>query len=167
MLPPEKPEFLKILNGLASIKPGAKLSPEGLSVWWLALREWTLEEFRAAASHLAKSVEFMPSPFHFERLRYATRPTAGEAFAKAVKHAASSAYREGMLGEPVTDAAVSALGGYRVIAMCDVDKLPFLERRFCEHYEAIQDAQEVRDELPMLKGPSRRTTGQKALEKLQ
>lgn len=155
MQPHDKAEFLQILNGLAAIKPNAKLTREGLKVWWLAMESWTIEEFRAAAGKLASLIEFMPSPYHFDQLKKAARPTAGEAFARAVGHAASSGYRYGPLGDELVDRAVRALGGYVVIAMCDEDKLPFLERRFSEHYEAIQDAVEVRQDLPAIADQSR------------
>lgn len=150
MQPPERAEFLRILNGLAALKPGKPLTPEGLEVFWQALAGWSIGEFRAAAAHLARAVEFMPNPYHFEQLRLATRPTAGEAWTRAVEHAATSAYRHGLLGNHVVDACVRAIGGYAAIAMCEADKLHFLERRFCEHFEAKQDAEDVRDALPQL-----------------
>jgi hypothetical protein len=150
MLPAEKPEMVRILAGLATIKPGAKLTPEAYEVWWMAMQHWPLDEFKAAAAHLARTSEFMPSPYHFEQLRKANRPTSGEAFAEAVQHAASGAWRAGGTGDPLIDQAVRALGGFRVIAMCEEDKLPFLERRFAEHFESITDAEVVRYSLPDL-----------------
>jgi hypothetical protein len=156
MLDRDKPEFVRILNGLAAIKPGAKLTPEALDVWWLALQDWPIDQFKAAAGHIARNVEFFPSPYHFEQLRRAEEPTAGEAFAAAIAHAASGAWRHGGTGRPEVDRAVRAIGGWHVIAMGDEDKLHFLERRFTEHFDAIQDSERVRDELPMLAGPSHR-----------
>lgn len=150
MLPADRAEFLRIVNGLAAIKPGKPLTTEGLDVFWQAMAGWTIAEFRAAAAHLARAVEFMPNPYHFEQLRLASRPTAGESWARAVEHAASSAYRDGPLGNHIVDTCVRAIGGYSAIAMCDTDKLHFLERRFCEHFEAKQDAEDVREALPAL-----------------
>lgn len=150
MTPTDKAEFGRIVIGLSAIKPGKTLTPEGIKLYWLALQHWSIEDFRQAARHLACAVEFMPNPFHFEQLRKAGKPTAGEAFAKALEHASSSAYRSGPLGDPLIDAAVQALGGYIVIAMCDEDKTPFLERRFAEHYETMQDARGTRESLPAL-----------------
>ena len=95
MLPADKVELVKILAGLSTIKPGVKLTPEAYDVWWLAMQHWSIDEFRSAAAHLARSVEFMPSPFHFEQLRKANNPTSGEAFAMAVRHAASGEWRNG------------------------------------------------------------------------
>jgi hypothetical protein len=45
--------------------------------------------------------------------------------------------------------AARSLGGYRVIAMCDEDKLSFLERRFA-HFESITDVRGSLDALPYL-----------------
>jgi hypothetical protein len=146
MQPDEKPEFARILNGLAAIKPGGKITRESLDVWWLSLADWPLAEFRAAAAHLARSVEFMPSPFHFEQLRKAGRPTAGEAWARAV----ASARRGGGTDDPLIERAIAAMGGWIVVRMSDEDKLHFLERRFSEHYESIQDADDTREAVPSL-----------------
>lgn len=154
MIPADRKRFIEIVVGFAELK-GKQLSPPALEIYWRAMRDWDIDSFAAAAEQLLRTCEFMPTPKDFEDLRKAGRPTAGEAFARAVKHAASSAYREGPLGDPLVDQAVRALGGYVVIAMCDQDKLPFLERRFVEHYEAIQDAEDVRDTVPQLMGPTR------------
>lgn len=146
----DRPRFLAVLNGLAAIKPGAKLTPEALALWWSSMSAWSIEEFCKAADHLARECEFFPNPYHFEQLRKAGRETTAEAWVRAVKHAASSAYRDGPLGDTAIDTCVRAIGGYMAIAMCDTDKLHFLERRFCEHFEAKQDAEDVREALPAL-----------------
>jgi hypothetical protein len=127
-----------------------------LDAYWLALRSWSLQEFEAAAGHLMSTSEFMPRPSAFNALRQAARPTAGEAWAKALHHAAKSGYRKGPLGDSFIDAVVCVLGGYKVIAMCEESRLHFLERRFCEHYEAKQDSEAVRDALPEIAGSSAR-----------
>lgn len=153
----DKPKFVSILNGLAAIKPGAKLTPEAYEVWWMTMQNWPLEEFSAAAAHLAKSVEFMPSPFHFEQLRKAGRPVASEAWIKAQRSTGTAytpnGYRGGSSGDPLIDKAVQVIGGYGVIAMCDTDKLHFLERRFNEAYESMQDAQDIREAVPQIAAP--------------
>lgn len=152
------PEFVAILTGLAAIKPGGKLSREALKVWELAMRDWQIEDFREAASHLARSVEFMPSPFHFEELQKAGRPTAGEAWTQIRQMARGS-----LTGEPDDPAAAKALraiGGLRAVGMCDFSKIEFMERRFAEHFEAIQDADDVREAVPQIAGhASTRITG--------
>jgi hypothetical protein len=148
VIPADKPKFIKQLVGLAAIKPGKDLTPEGCEIWWQAMQDWQLEEFQQAAAHLAKSVEFMPSPFHFEQLRKAGRPTAGEAWAD-IRAMARRSY-EGEPADPIAARALQALGGLRAVAMCDSDKVHFLERRFAEHFEQIQDAEGVRTALPQI-----------------
>ncbi len=149
MQPHDRAAFLGALNGLAAMKPGAKLSPDVLELWWQALSHWPIAEFLAAASHLARSCEFMPSPFHFERLRKAGRLTAGEAWALALEHA-RGAWRDGLHAEASVNAAASALGGFRVIAMSTESGLPFLERRFAEHFDALEGVAEAREMLPQI-----------------
>jgi hypothetical protein len=100
----------------------------------------------------------MPTPKEFEDLRRAGRPTAGEAWASALDHVRSGAYRRETFDDELTARAVSALGGWSVLALSDESKLPFLERRFAEHFEAIREAADVRDGMPLLgySTPSRR-----------
>jgi hypothetical protein len=152
MIDSERAEFAKVVLGFAELK-GKQLSLAAVDLYWHAMADWELAEFKSAAVHLLKSCEFMPTPKDFEDLRKAGRPTAGEAFAIALQHAASSAYRAGLLGDPLIDAAVRAIGGYVVIAMCEEDKLHYLARRFAEHYEKIQDSCEVRVALPEIAKP--------------
>lgn len=147
MLPTDKPKFLAVLNGLAAVKPGAKLTPEGLDVWWHSFENWSIEEFSSAAAHLAKSCEFMPNPFHFEQLRKASELTAGEAWSEVLAIARADGDWH---HDPKVMAAVRALGGFKAISMSHVDSTHFLERRFCEHYETIGDAEEVRESVPLL-----------------
>jgi hypothetical protein len=159
--PTDRNEFAAILNGLALTKPGsAKLLPEALSLWWNAMQDWSLPEFRAAANHLARSVEFMPSPYHFEQLRKAGRSTPGEAFERArqiVRRLFPREYHSHQSGDPRLDAAIRACGGYEALAMCTTENIGFFERRFAEHYEAVGDAEEVRGALPQLTGGSKLT----------
>jgi hypothetical protein len=161
----DKPEFLRILTGLAAIKPGGKLTPEALSVWWLAMQDWPMDQFRAAAGQLASSVEFMPSPYHFAQLRKATQDTAGEAWSQVLEavrtmnpHVAPS------LGARI-DRVVRALGGYRTLAMTDSSAMPFREKRFAELWEELGEAEEARAVLPFYERP-KLTAGPNSADKL-
>lgn len=150
----DREQFLKVMNGMAAIKR-MQLTAEALDLWWAFLADWSIEDFKAAAIVVLKSSPYMPQPADFENLRKSARLTAGEAFAKAVS-ACGSAIQCGQVtsggscGDPLIDRAVRAIGGYGVIAMCQRDSLHFLERRFTEHYEAMQDADHVREALPEL-----------------
>jgi hypothetical protein len=147
----DKPMFVAALTELAALKPGAKLAPESYAAWWNAMHErWSLEEFRAACARLRDTCEFMPNPYHFEQLRKAGRMTAGEAWAQ-VREAARG-YAE-LPDDASILAAVRALGGIRAIGMTNTDQMQFLERRFAEHYESINDAEDVREALPNLTTP--------------
>ncbi len=163
---PEFARFRDVMNGMAKLYE-REIDAAVLDAYWLALRSWSISEFEQAAAHLMGSRQFMPRPFDFNELRKASRPTAGEAWARAVLHAASSAYRDGPLGEEPTDTCVRCLGGYVAIAMCDEDKLHYLERRFVEHYEAKQDADETREALPELTREERpRAVGLRSIQRI-
>lgn len=148
----DKPDFLRVLNGMAAMKK-AKLLPEVLDLWWGCMADWEIEHFKAAAIEVMKRSDFMPSPKDFEDLRRAGRQTVGEAWNRALQHAASSAYRKGPTGDEIVDQCVRMIGGYGAIAMCNEDKLHFLERRFSEHYETLEDAESVRVALPQIARP--------------
>lgn len=148
MIDADKPAFLRALNGLASIKPGKPLTAEGLEMFWLSLRDWPLAEFLSAATHLATAAEFMPNPYHFQKLRQAAQPTAGESWAKVLEYV-----RSGERGDPPggkIDRVVRAMGGYWAIGQSPTDKTQFLERRFSELWADQGEAEEVRQALPSL-----------------
>lgn len=151
----DKPRMVEFLKGLAAIKPGVKLTTESYEIYWLALKHWPFDEFKRAAVHLATQSEWMPNPFHFEQLRKAGRPTSGEAWIKVLAHVRANAYRHGgVVVDELTDRAVAAIGGYHAIGMSESDKTHFLAAKFGEAYEAIQDAEDVREALPQIAGPS-------------
>lgn len=149
MQPSDLERFCEILNGLAAIKPGKDLTREAIKLWWNSMQSWSIEEFTAAASHLASSVEFMPSPFHFEQLRKASKPTAAEAWQTVLKRCID--WRKPRDTEDVIDRAVAGIGGYRSIAMADTETaLPHVQRRFNEAYAELDGALTVRQALPHL-----------------
>ena len=147
----DRVDFLKVLNGMAAMKK-AQLIPEVLDLWWACMADWSIQEFKAAAVHVLKNTTFMPQPKDFEDLRKAGRNTAGEAFASVGQWLKYGPY--GYTLQPNTPriiaAAIRAMGGADAYAMCEVDKLPFLEKRFCQHYETLEEAEETREALPQL-----------------
>lgn len=170
MTPEDRKPFLEILIGFAELK-GKQLSAPAMELYWRSMQHWDIESFQAAAEQLLRTCEFMPIPKNFEDLRKAGRPTAGEAWMVALEFARKG-YVQWESGpptrfgsalepsDPLISRAVAALGGYQAIAMSPTDKTIFLEKRFCEHYEAMQDADEVREAVPEiafdrvgLKGP--------------
>jgi hypothetical protein len=150
MIEDEKTEFIKTLVGLAAIKPGGnQLTKEAYEIWWAAMKDWALTDFKAAASHLASAVEFMPSPYHFRQLKRAAEKTSGEAWTIALK--SCTCWRGGETPGGRIDRAVKAIGGYRAIAMADTETaLPHIERRFKEAYEELSDVEETREALPQI-----------------
>lgn len=151
MLPSDRPEFLKVLNGIAAMK-SKPLAVEALDLWWLSMKDWPIDEFKAAASHLVKSCQFMPTPYDFEQLKRAAEPTAGEAWAKAL---ASCACWRGAIPSPGgrIDRAAKAVGGYYAIAMADRETaLPHVERRFKDAYAELADIDDAREALPEIAG---------------
>ena len=151
MIAEDRQQFVEVVLGFAELK-GKALSKPAVDLYWAAMQHWSIDEFKAAAQVLLQRCTFFPTPKEFEDLRRAGRPTAGEAWAKAV----AAARRGGGTDDPLIERAVAAMGGWLVLRMSDEDKLHFLERRFAEHYAEIQDATDVRDAVPQL---ARQTSG--------
>jgi hypothetical protein len=152
--------FNALMNGMAKLYE-RELDKAVLDAYWLALGDWTLEAFEAAAAQLMRTSKFMPRPADFHELRKAGRLTAGEAWARVLEYVRKAYSRWdgggiskfGNTPEPdsvLIDRAVKAIGGYEAIAMSRTDQTPFLEKRFCEHYESIQDATEIREAVPQI-----------------
>lgn len=146
----DKPEFLKVLNGIAAIKR-TQLTPEALDLWWGCMADWSIEDFKAATFQVLKRTDFMPMPNHFEDLRRAGRMTASEAWDIVLRHVRTGAYRERPTIGPVIDQCVRAtVGGYGQLAQSDESELHWLEKRFTSAYETQTDVQETRTAVPQV-----------------
>jgi hypothetical protein len=147
----DKADFLKVLNGVTLMRK-ASLVPEVLELWWACMADWRIEDFKAAAIQVLKTSAFMPTPKDFEDLRKAGRETPAEAWIEARSHIVWGLHGFTLRDDcpPLIARVVRAIGGANAIGMCDEDKLHFLERRFTEHFETLQDATDTRAALPQL-----------------
>jgi hypothetical protein len=145
----DKPVFVAVLNHLAAVKPGAKLTPEAYEGWWLAMQDWSIADFRRAAAQLMQTVEFFPNPYHFNELRKkAAEQSAGEAWEK-VLHAIRTMYvRDGASIDPKTDAVVRQMGGYAHLALSNSEDLKFRARDFQQLWADMGEVEEARTALP-------------------
>lgn len=179
MKPDDRKSFVEIVIGFAELK-GKQISAPALELYWRSMQHWSLREFQMAAEQLLRTCEFMPTPKDFEDLRKAGRPTAGEAWSLARKHADSCLSHGhvtsgGTCGDPFIDRVVHMVGGYGVLFMCESDKLGFLERRFAEHFATAQEATDTREAVPQLtrqrprvtSGPQRLSTVMLDLEPIE
>lgn len=150
MKPHERPEFLKVLIGLAAIKPGCgELTDEALDLWWASMSSWSLVDFKKAAAHLIASCEFMPSPYHFEQLRRAGEKTPSEAWAIALRACRDWSDPSKLPSGRIARAA-ACVGGFRAIGFTDIKELPWVQKRFIEAYEELGDVEPVRYALPSI-----------------
>lgn len=170
MQPTDAVQFRNVLTGMFRVY-GQDPDALVLDAYWLALDDWSLEDFSAAAKHLMRTGKFMPRPSDFTALRRAGRPTAGEAWTLARKHCGSAIQcghvtNNGTCGDDFIDRVVRAIGGYGAIAMCDTDKLHFLERRFAENFESMQDAGDIRESVPQIAHDGARLNGPSSVRAL-
>ena len=157
----DRPEFVEILNGLAAIRR-VDLTKEVYEIWWRAMKDWSIDAFRDAAGYLLKNCQFMPSPYDFEQLRKEGETSASEAWSMVFQHAEGN-WRHGLLGDARIDRAVASLGGYRVIALTNTEKLGFFERRFKDTYNDLYCTDSVRKALPDLADGSKIQNDSRAL----
>ena len=154
-----KLEFSRILSGMAEIR-GKPLSREALSMYWLALADWDIQEFRDAAKYLLNHSQFMPSPYDFEQLRKkASEETAGEAWEQVRRAIRHRHHTDRTSISPKVDKLVRMMGGYDALGMTNSDEMVWREKKFFELWETESDAEEVRQALPLLDGP-RKTDAQ-------
>lgn len=145
------PRFRAVMAGIAKVYE-REIDGPLLDAYWLALRDWQLADFEAAAGHLMATSEFMPRPAAFSALRKAGEPTAAEAWEKARKALqwTVNGYVEKPGTNPLVSKALRSIGGANALAMCDEDKLHFLERRFAQVYESLADSNAIREALPLI-----------------
>ena len=147
--------FRAVMTGLGKVYE-REIDQPLLDAYWLALEDWGIAEFSAAARHLMRRGRFFPRPSDFEDLRRsATQRDAVEAWETA-RRIARNAISLGRVrtdvtsGDVLIDRAVAAIGGYGTIALCDHAWLHALERRFLDAYSEMRDVAEARAALPHL-----------------
>lgn len=158
MKPNDRKQFLAVLQGFCELR-GKDLSEEAMLLYWRAMQDWEIADFVEASAHLLKTFNMrfgIPQPSDFEALRVTTQKTAGEIFAEIGRWMTYTPH--GYRLNPETPrsiaAAIRACGGVDAIMLGDAEKRPFLERRFCEHYDQISKAEDTRQALPQLAGPA-------------
>ena len=149
MTPDDKKEFVRVLTGLAAIKR-VDMTREAFEMWWAAMQDWSIADFRDAAGYLLNTCEFMPTPYDFAELKKLSRPSAHEAWAQALSFCMGAWRRSASCGDKRIDAAIATIGGYQTVALCDTDKLGFYERRFIETYNNFVESDDARQALPDL-----------------
>lgn len=139
--------FHALLTGMAKLYE-REIDDVVLDAYWLALRDWPLQEFEAGAAQLMRTAKFMPRPADFTALRKAALPTKGEAWAAVLQHL-KGGYRNGAGLTPEIDAAVRPLGGYKALAFMPLGEMHWQEKRFSEHYGEAAEVREVRAPLQL------------------
>src|SRR5262249_5981687 len=71
MTPADEEKFASILMGMSAVLPGGKLTKQAVRLYWLAMQDWSIEDFERAAIHLLREETFMPGPNKFHKLRKA------------------------------------------------------------------------------------------------
>lgn len=132
--------FRAVMAGMAEVYQ-RDLSGPLLDAYWLALGAWSLGEFEGACSQLLRTSRFMPRPADFHEMRKsATCRTADEAWQIAC----------GKTEDPLIIRARQIATQGRYLGHIDLDELKWVQRKFCEVYDELQDVAETRQALPRL-----------------
>jgi len=137
-----KREFAQTLQGLGEVR-GKPLSKAALSVYWLALSDWDISEFRAVAKHLLTHSQFMPTPYDFEQARKVD-DTADEAWLQVLQAIRTRYHSEATSINPKIDHVVRLMGGYAGLSLVNTDDMVWRQKRFAELYEDANDIEERR-----------------------
>lgn len=136
MQPADSPRFKAVMAGLAKVYEREPDQPL-LDAYWLALGDWSLAEFEAAAAQLMRTSKFMPRPADFAELRrQSRRQTAAEAW-----------FTSGESPDPRARRAMRIAAQGRYVGHIPTDELPFVQRRFLEVYDELQEVEETRAAL--------------------
>lgn len=136
MQPTDSPRFKSVMAGLAKVYEREPDQPL-LDAYWLALSDWSLAEFEAAAAQLMRVSKFMPRPADFTEMRSRSRRrTAAEAW-----------FTSGESADPRARRAMRIATQGRYIGHIPTTELPFVQRRFMEVYDEMRDVDESRAAL--------------------
>lgn len=138
----DKREFAQTLQGLGEVR-GKPLSKAALSVYWLALNDWDISEFRAVAKYLLTHSQFMPTPYDFEQARKVDN-TADEAWLQVLQAIRTRHHTSATSISPKIDHVVRMMGGYANLSLTNTDDMVWRQKRFAELYEDANDIEERR-----------------------
>ena len=138
----DKREFAQTLQGLGEVR-GKPLSKAALSVYWLALSDWDISEFRAVAKYLLTHSQFMPTPYDFEQARKVD-DTADEAWLQVLQAIRTRQHTSATSISPKIDHVVRMMGGYANLSLTNTDDMVWRQKRFAELYEDANDIEERR-----------------------
>lgn len=125
--------FKAIMAGMAKLYD-KELEPILLDAYWMALRDWTLDDFEAAAGQLMRTQTFMPRPAEFTALRkQARRVTAAEAW-----------FTSGTSDDDRANRAMKIAAQGRYVGHIPIDELHWVQKRFVEIYDELDDIDEAR-----------------------
>ena len=138
----DKREFAQTLQGLGEVR-GKPLSKAALSVYWLALSDWDISEFRAVTKYLLTHSQFMPTPYDFEQARKVD-DTADEAWLQVLQAIRTRQHTSATSISPKIDHVVRMMGGYANLSLTNTDDMVWRQKRFAELYEDANDIEERR-----------------------
>lgn len=141
MTPADKPEFLRVMNGMGAVF-SSPLTPEALDVWWRSFGTWSFAQFSEAASAAVTRCKFMPRPADLHEIKRAALPSGGEAWEIAGRGIDERA-----------DRALSIATQGRYFGHIPYDEHPWIQKRFLEVYEDLADVYHSRSIAPQLAAP--------------
>ena len=151
MQPGDRKRFAQVLLAFGEIH-GRTLTKEALELYWATMQHWDIQDFESAAKELLRASQWFPKPFDFEALRDAGELQAPEAWALALQHVRSGAWRNGSDRplDHLVHATAAAVGGWYAIATTPEPRMGFVERNFLQHFETLRVASRTRTRAPAI-----------------
>ncbi len=143
MQPSDFEKFRNLLFGMAKLYD-KEIDNTMLDAYWIALRDWSLDNFQDACALLMQTKNFMPRPADFHSLQKAQEPGPNEAWFEAIGRGKDSSHPRDRISK-----AVEIVGGYERLAMANTEtELPHIMRRFLAAYEELTESDSARYALP-------------------
>lgn len=141
MIKQDNKKFAEVMTAIAEIYRKVN-SPELLALYWSVLEEYSLEQIQTAIrAHLKDPSDgrFFPTPASIiAKINGSAKGNATEAWPEVLRLASNSS--EAFSGDPMTEAAVHALGGWRKIGQTQERDMVFLRKEFIEIYEGYLES---------------------------
>jgi hypothetical protein len=136
----DKPAFVALVSDVLAYyrQPVSEFT---LSVWWQAMKPYSLEQVRKAMTGHATnpdSGQFAPKVADVVRILDGTHADRAMLAWGKVHEAmgAVGAYRDVVFDDPAIHAVVEDLGGWPKVCRTEVGELGYLQKRFCDGHKA-------------------------------
>jgi hypothetical protein len=157
-------EFTKYLIVVANLKQ-RELSPEDITIYFNALSDLSLKQFRFALSAAVKSLKWFPQPSELRELAIPQNSkSADEAWAEVLtlKNRCCGTGKEPAYSTPMVEQACRSVGGLNGIWMAGAEQESYIRHAFIQAYNGLAE----REHKDLMIGAPSREEAKHLLDKI-